>query len=158
VRSLILMDTSAWSFDPDDEERSPLMRAFIGDFDPTGGLPDLTALPNPEDELIAAATPAEWQARKLVLSASFDAYAFKAIGTELLLNSDTMSVRHRLAEITCPVTVIVGELDEPFVSQADDLATEVADGKVIVVPGAYHSPQLTHPDAWLAAVATHLSR
>jgi pimeloyl-ACP methyl ester carboxylesterase len=158
VRSLILMDTSAWAFDPMDEERSPLMHMFINDFDPSGPLPDLSAMPNPEDALIEAATPADWQARKLELSASFDPYAFKAIGIELLLNSEAMSVRHRLHEIACPVTVIVGEHDHPFVDQADDLAAEVADGKVIVIPNAYHSPQLTEPEAWLAAVATHLAR
>lgn len=135
-----------------------MMRMFITDFDPTGPLPDLSAMPNPEDALIEAATPVEWQARKAELSAAFDPYAFKAIGIELLLNSEAMSVRHRLHEIACPVTVIVGEHDHPFVDQADDLASEVADGKVIVIPDAYHSPQLTEPDAWLAAVAAHLAR
>jgi len=26
-----------------------------------------------------------------------------------------------------------------------------------VIEGAYHSPQLTHPDAWRAAVEAHLA-
>ena len=29
---------------------------------------------------------------------------------------------------------------------------------VVVIEGAYHSPQLTHADAWSAAVEAHLAR
>jgi pimeloyl-ACP methyl ester carboxylesterase len=38
------------------------------------------------------------------------------------------------------------------------LAAEVSNGRLVVVKGAYHSPQLTHPDEWRAAVAEHLDR
>ena len=62
------------------------------------------------------------------------------------------SLRADLPSITCPTTVIVGEHDHPLVDQAPDLAAEVADGRLTVIQGAYHSPQLTHPDAWRAAV------
>jgi pimeloyl-ACP methyl ester carboxylesterase len=34
----------------------------------------------------------------------------------------------------------------------------VADGRLVVIDGAYHSPQLTHPDEWRAAVEDHLAR
>jgi hypothetical protein len=37
------------------------------------------------------------------------------------------------------------------------LAGEVADGRLTVVPGAYHSPQLTHAAQWKAAVEAHLA-
>jgi len=50
----------------------------------------------------------------------------------------------------------VGEQDHPLVDQAPDLAAEVANGRLAVIDGAYHSPQLTHREAWLAAVEAHL--
>ena len=40
VRSLILMDTSAWSFVPDDEGVRELVRAFFDGFDPSAGTPE----------------------------------------------------------------------------------------------------------------------
>ena len=61
-------------------------------------------------------------------------------------------------EISCPVTVIVGEHDHPLVDQAPALSAEVADGRLVIIDGAYHSPQLTHPDEWRAAVEAHLTR
>jgi pimeloyl-ACP methyl ester carboxylesterase len=156
VRSLVLMDTSAWSFEPADVERAALIRAFLPELDPAEGLPDIADPTSPEEALIAAATPTEWQARKLEEAAGFDPYALKALGIELLLG-DAISVRDRLPEISCPVTVIAGEHDHPFVDQAADLAAEVADGRVVVIPGAYHSPQLTEPALWRAAVDAHLA-
>lgn len=157
VRSLILMDTSAWSFQPPDPELARMMTSFLEGFDPTRGLPDGSAFANPEDALIAAATPAEWQAIKADMAAAFDPYAFKALGRELF-EPGSASLRDRLGEITCPVTVIVGEHDHPFIGQAPELAAEVADGALNVIAGAYHSPQLTHPDEWIAAVQGHLAR
>ena len=157
IRSLILMDTSAWSFVPTDPEIAELMIAFIDGFDPSGGLPDLSSMEGPENALIAAAAPAEWHAVKDRMAAAFDPFALKALGAQLF-HEGTASVRHRLGEITCPVTVIVGELDHPLVDQAADLAAEVPGGALTVIPGAYHSPQLTHPAEWTAAVEEHLAR
>ena len=157
VRSLILMDTSGWSFRPIDEGVAAMMSAFMAAFDPARGLPDLSSMVCPEDALITAATTSEWQAMKAEMAAAFDPYAMKALGNDLF-NSDLSWVRPRLAEVNCPVTVVVGSNDHPFIDQADDLAAAVVDGRVAVIDGAYHSPQLTHRDAWLQAVTTHLSR
>jgi 3-oxoadipate enol-lactonase len=156
VRSLILMDTSAWSFQPDDRKLWKMMRNFIDNFDPAGGLPDPSLLRQPEDALIDATTPDAWRARKLEVQSGFDPYAFKAIGTELF-TSEGLSVRDRLSEITCPVTVLAGEKDHPLVDQGPELAAEVAHGRLVVIRGAYHSPQLTHPDEWRTAVGEHLA-
>jgi pimeloyl-ACP methyl ester carboxylesterase len=156
VRSLILMDTTAWSFVPDDPQLREMMGGFIESFDPAGGLPDPTSLRQPEDELVEAMTPESWRDRKLELYQLVDPYAFKAIGTELF-SSQELSVRDRLPEISCPVVVLVGENDHPFVDQAPALAAEVAEGSCVVIAGAYHSPQLTHPDEWRAAVTEHLA-
>ena len=157
VRSLILMDTSAWSFMSPSEEIAELMIALVEAYDPADGLPDLSAMANPEAPLIAAAASAEWQTVKQQMAAAFDPYAMKALG-RALFERDGVSVRDRLGEISVPVTVIVGEHDHPFVDQAPELASEVPDGQLTVVAGAYHSPQLTHPSEWTAAVEGHLAR
>ena len=157
VRSLILMDTSGWRFVPDDAAMAELIGGFINGFDPAAGLPVTAGLESPEDRLIADATTPEWQALKEQMATGFDPFAFKALGMELF-GGDHSWIRGRLGEIVCPVTVIVGENDHPFVGQAEDLAAEVADGALTVVPGAYHSPQLTHPAEWTAAVEGHLAR
>jgi pimeloyl-ACP methyl ester carboxylesterase len=155
VRSLVLMDTSGWSFRSLDADVAMFLEAFMQSYDPADGLPDTSVLDGPEAPLIEAATSAEWQRRKLVHGAAFDPYALKALGKELFtMDAD----RARLRAITCPVTVIVGEHDHPFVDQAPELVAAVTDGEMIVIEGAYHSPQLTHPEAWTAAVRRHLTR
>jgi 3-oxoadipate enol-lactonase len=157
VRSLILMDTSAWSFQPPDEEMRKMVTEFVAAFDPARGMPTLE-IRGPEDDLIDAAVPAEWQKEKDEILAGTDAYAFKALGTELWaeVQDGPGSLRSRLSSIACPTTVIVGEHDHSLVDQAPELAAEVGDGRITVIPGAYHSPQLTHPEAWRAAVEAHL--
>ncbi len=42
--------------------------------------------------------------------------------------------------------------------QAPDLAGCFPDGELVSIAGAYHSPQLTHRDEWIAAVEKHLAR
>ncbi len=160
VRSLILMDTSAWSFQPPDEEIRNLVRQFIDSFDPAAGMPSDFSLEGPEDTLIRTTVPAEWVTEKETISAGMDAYALKGLGLELWADAEEGqgSLRSRLAGISCPVTVVVGEHDHPLVDQAPDLTAEVADGRLVVIDGAYHSPQLTHPDEWRAAVEAHLAR
>ncbi len=64
VHSLILMDTSAWSFLPPDEEIRALVRGFINSFDPSRGMPTTLSMGGPEDALIEAHTPAEWRQEK----------------------------------------------------------------------------------------------
>jgi pimeloyl-ACP methyl ester carboxylesterase len=156
VRSLILMDTSAWSFRPEDAGLGAMLAAFLATFDPEGGLPVLGDLNPGEDALIAARTPAGWRERKDALGAAFDPYALKALGEQLF--SGDVSVRDRLEEISCPVTVIAGANDHPFADQAPTLAAELADGQVVILDGAHHSPQLTHAEQWRAAVLGHLAR
>jgi 2-succinyl-6-hydroxy-2,4-cyclohexadiene-1-carboxylate synthase len=158
VSSLILMDTSAWSFMPPDEALRAMVRTYITEFDPSRGMPATLSFGGPEDVLIQAAVPAEWQKEKESIFAGMDAFAVKAFGMALMADvaDGETSLRADLPSIACPMTVIVGEHDHPLVDQAPDLAAEVADGRLAVIDGAYHSPQLTHPGAWRDAVQTHL--
>lgn len=155
LRSLILMDTTAWKFGVDDPEIHAMIEGYfssIGPDTPMGVGPE-----SPETPLIAEATPSEWQARKEELSAAFDPLACRALG--LALFTDQLEqVDHRLGDIDVPVTVIAGEHDHPYVDHAPALAAGVGDGSCEIVDGAYHSPQLTHQQEWLAAVQGHLAR
>jgi pimeloyl-ACP methyl ester carboxylesterase len=159
VSSLILMDTSAWSFLPPDEAIRAMVSTYITEFDPSQGMPTTLSFGSPEDALIEAAVPPEWQQEKEAIFAGMDAYAVKAFGMALMADiaDGETSLRAELPSIACPTTVIVGEHDHPLVDQAPELAAEVADGRLTVIAGAYHSPQLTHPDVWRAAVEAHLA-
>src|ERR1700722_2353382 len=155
VRSLVLMDTSAWSFLPDDEKVRTMIADYMDAFDPARGMPSSFGISGPEDALIEAATTAEWWQRKEELFSGVDAYAVKAFGTELFSGID--SLRPQLPTIGQPTAVIAGSHDHPLVDQAPDLAAEVAHGQLCVIEGAYHSPQLTHPQQWREAVEHHLA-
>jgi pimeloyl-ACP methyl ester carboxylesterase len=159
VSSLVLMDTSAWSFVPPDEGIRAQVRAWIEGFDPARGMPASISMGGPEDGLIEERTPATWQEEKDAIFAGTDPYAVKALGMALMAeiaDGRKTSLRTELPSITCPTSVIAGEHDHPLVDQAAELARLVADGRLTIVPGAYHSPQLTHPDEWAAAVQAHL--
>jgi pimeloyl-ACP methyl ester carboxylesterase len=156
VNSLILMDTSAVGFMPEIDQVRTMVTKVLNDLDPARGIPEDFAIPGPEQALIEAATPAEWQERKKAELATTDPYGIKTLGLAILASND-YSVRPRLGEITCPTTVIVGEHDHPMVDQASDLAAAVAHGHATVIAGAYHSPQLTHPTEWFDAMEAHLA-
>ena len=160
VHSLVLMDTSAWSFVPADENIRALVQAWIEAFDPSLGMPEKLGPFGPEDALVEAAMSSEWLEEKQRIFSDMDAYAVKALGRALMVDMDQgeTSLRAELPSITCPTTVIAGEHDHPLVEQAPELAAEVSDGTLVVIPGAYHSPQLTHPDTWRDSVEEHLAR
>jgi pimeloyl-ACP methyl ester carboxylesterase len=158
VSSIVLMDTSARSFTPTDEDLAAVVHAWIEAFDPAQGMPESMSMGGPEEALIEAATPTEWQEEKAALFAGNDPYAIKALGTALLdVAEGEAAFGSRLPMISCPTTVIAGQHDHPLVDQAPELAAAVADGRLTVIEGAYHSPQLTHREQWTEAVRDHLS-
>ncbi len=157
LRSLVLMDTSAWSFRSADPEISAMLSAFFETYDPARGLPDMEAMRGPEDDLIDERVPQDLRDRRDAMFQRFDPVALRELGWQLF-GEVAPSMRPRLGEIACPVTVVVGSEDHPLVDQAPDLAGEVGDGELVVIDGAYHSPQLTHPVEWLAAIEGHLAR
>ena len=136
-----------------------MLQSWIDAFDPAQGMPPTMSLGGPEDVLIEARTPAAWRAAKDEIFAGMDAYAVKALGLALMgdRDADASSLRAGLPAVRCLTTVIAGEHDHPMVDQAPALATEVANGRLQVIEGAYHSPQLTHAEQWRAAVRAHLA-
>ena len=111
VRSLLLMDTSVWSFLPPDEEIRGLVHGFINGFDPAGGMPATLSMGGPEEALIEASTSDEWRKEKDAIFTGMDPYAVKALGGELLGEAagDDRALRAELPTIDLPTTVIVGD-------------------------------------------------
>ncbi len=157
VRSLVLMDTTAWAFVSLDNPMSQVMGALLEAMNPADGQADLSGFRRPEDPLIQEATPADWQDIKAKQSAAFDPFAMKALGLELF-SPELPSLRDRLGEVRCPTTVLCGNLDEPYIHHAPELAELIPDAKLALIDGAYHSPQLTHQEQWHEIIEDHLRR
>jgi 3-oxoadipate enol-lactonase len=62
-----------------------------------------------------------------------------------------------LARITCPVLVVVGELDEPFLAPSRAMAEAIPDAELVVIADAGHSPQFENPEAWVAVIREFLA-
>jgi 3-oxoadipate enol-lactonase len=58
----------------------------------------------------------------------------------------------RLAEVTIPTLVIVGEQDESFLETSKTMAATIPGARLVVVPDAGHSPQFENPAVWFDAV------
>ena len=68
------------------------------------------------------------------------------------------SVLDELAGLGVPTTIIVGSLDAGFVAPSEQMHAAIDGSVLAVIEGAYHSPQHTHRDEWLAIVRDHLAR
>jgi pimeloyl-ACP methyl ester carboxylesterase len=62
----------------------------------------------------------------------------------------------RLAAVRCPVLVVVGEQDEPFLAVSRQMAETIPDAELVVIADAGHSPQFENPPAWRAALVGFL--
>jgi pimeloyl-ACP methyl ester carboxylesterase len=84
-----------------------------------------------------------------------DAEAFIALGAVLVKHE---SMVHRLAEIRCPTTIIVGEHDAAFLEPSAVMAAQIAGARLVTIADAAHCPQYENAPAWRAAVREHLLR
>ena len=139
VRALVLIDTAA---DVDDPETlagyDGMLAAFNSDDDAVWeavaegvaglilGTPELTAEWIPK-----------WRARR--------GLDIDTPGRALLGRDD---ISHRLGEITCPVLIIHGTADQAITpSRSQHIAEAVGDCRgVVLVDGAAHAPNMSHPD------------
>lgn len=62
-----------------------------------------------------------------------------------------------LASLTCPVLVIVGDQDAPFLDVSHAMARTIPGAELAVIPDAGHSPQVENPDAWILALSGFLA-
>ncbi len=157
VRSLILMDTSAGPFSSPNAPNDVLAQ-FLSGFDPARGLPSIVSEGiGPEQDLIETLLPADFLTERAERSATTDPWAFRALGLQLV-DPNLPSLVPRLGELTLPTSVLAGSLDQPLVALAPAIAEAIPGAELTAIDGAYHSPQLTHPDEWRAALDAHLSR
>ncbi|MEM1333051.1 MAG: alpha/beta fold hydrolase [Actinomycetota bacterium] len=63
----------------------------------------------------------------------------------------------RLAEIDCPMLLVVGEHDEKFRAIAERMTVEALDATLAVVPGCGHSAHLEAPDETAGIIASWLA-
>jgi pimeloyl-ACP methyl ester carboxylesterase len=96
-----------------------------------------------------------WDAWRFPNYHAMDPHAFGALGAALF---DQTPLGARLAEIRCPTLVMVGSGDTGFLAAADELARDIPDARLALIPEAGHQPQLENPAAWLAALGDHLAR
>jgi pimeloyl-ACP methyl ester carboxylesterase len=161
VASLVLMDTAHRA--PDQMPRAPL--AAGGAIARSEGMETLAALlrgragddpsrPEAEQRMERQLGEAFWERRWRRLSA-MDPEAFAVLALELV---DQEPLTEHLGTIRSPTLVIVGEQDAGFLEPAAELAGAIPEARLVVIPGAAHSPQLENPAAWLAAIRDHLQR
>ena len=149
VQGLILIDTQAGQEDP---EKMPFYRQLVGDW-ATNGLSDQTAQ-IVASIVLGAGWPgtAEWVAKwrqwtPANLLASFACLA------------ERDDIHDRLSEINVPALVIHGGADAAIpIAKAEALTEGLPQAELVVVPGAGHAANLTHPEPVNFAIERFLSR
>jgi 3-oxoadipate enol-lactonase len=157
VHSLVLMDTSPGmppSIDPE-------LASFAADVALTDGMTVLRELLDETDTLGSVADKrvrrerpgyTEFNARKW---ADVAPAAYAGLMRSMIHQPDQLAEMHAIA---CPTLVLVGEEDEHFVPAAGAMLEVLPDARLVVVPGAGHSPQFEGPDAYFSRVDQHLRR
>jgi pimeloyl-ACP methyl ester carboxylesterase len=154
VRSLVLMDTAGAAMRGIPPE---LIEATVA----KGRAEGMAAVAETMRQMLAAAPMPEGSRDRILERlvhklSKMDVEAFDALGRAL---GEYPSMLERLgAEVTVPVTVIVGADDVGLRPAADALHEAIPGSSLVVIPYAAHSPQDENPAAWLAALRTHLAR
>ena len=81
-----------------------------------------------------------------------DAQAFADLTDELSRHD----VEAELDGIDCPVTIMVGEHDDPFVDPSRRMAEAIPNARLEVIADAAHSPQYENAQAWMKVINEHL--
>ena len=149
VQGLILIDTQAGQEDP---EKMPYYRQLLDDW-ATNGLSDQTA------HIVAAiilgeAWPgtADWVAKWRQFTPANLTAAFTCL-------AQRDDIHDRLSEIKVPALIVHGDDDNAIpLATAQRLAKGLPQTELVVIPGAGHAANLTHPEAVNAAIEQFLSR
>jgi pimeloyl-ACP methyl ester carboxylesterase len=156
VDALVMMDTSAGPIPGFD----PSLLDIACDVALTEGkqaLKDLldfaSALETPAYKRVLAGRPGypEFEARKW---AGMSEIMWGTIARELAYQRDDLPA---MAQLTCPVLIIVGEQDEPFVVASRLMVETIPGAELVTIPNAGHSPQFENPEAWISALTGFLS-
>lgn len=156
LRSLILMST--WADPPDENPGDIDMLLAMPNAEAAAAWQRRPAEPTtPETELISRRWGRDWLDTNATENSRVDPMAVIQLAREFR-KDDRTPLLSATAAIDSPTTVIVGALDSAFVGPSRRLAATIADAKLVVIGGAYHSPQLTHPEEWRDIVRQHLER
>lgn len=156
--SLVLMDTSAAGPDMPIEFTDEIAEMIFGPVR-EGGLDAFrkwsSSRESPERDLFIATKGQDWLDRN-----EDERYAVLDPNVVLFMGPQVFghkSVLDRLGSLAVPTTIIVGSNDVAFVRPSKAMNEVIPESELVVIEGAYHSPQHTHPDEWIAAVEAHLS-
>ena len=84
-----------------------------------------------------------------------DPAAFVQLGKALGEQDD---LTHQLPSLTIPVSVIVGEDDQPFVEPSKTMAALIPHASLHLIANAGHSPQYENRSGWRGAIEAHLTQ
>lgn len=157
VERLVLMDTHHGPVEGIDRELAEVAIG-VARTDGIDRLADLLAavqspLGTPADQRLRAERPgyAEFGDRKMRASSP---HMYAAMAIEMFEQADRLD---RLAQVTVPVLVVVGDQDEPFLPASHRMAEAIPGAALAVIDDAGHSPQFEAPEAWWDAVTGFLS-
>ena len=153
LRGLVLMDTSHGSVEGIDPELVEFAQGVARNQGIEAVADILAEMESPLDtpahlRLLAEREGyAEFGDRKLRASS---AAMYAAMVGELTAQEDRLNA---LRGLTVPTLVLVGDLDRPFLDDSERLRAAIPGARLVVVPGAGHSPQFEAPDVWWGAVS-----
>ncbi len=95
-----------------------------------------------------------WRRIELKLT-QMDPEAWISLSEEV---AQQQSLLEKIAAISAPTTVIVGEHDTPFVEPSARMAKIIPNARLETIPLAAHCPQYENAHAWRRAIDAHLAR
>jgi pimeloyl-ACP methyl ester carboxylesterase len=156
VEALVMMDTSPGpipGFDPELMEIAATHALTEGKDSLRELLEFAKSLNTPAYERCLDERPgfAEFEAKKWD---DLSEVMWAAMVRELANQTDDLDAMRAL---TCPVLVIVGEQDKPFVGVSRKMAAAIPNATLVVVPDAGHSPQFENAAVWIDALTKFLA-
>jgi pimeloyl-ACP methyl ester carboxylesterase len=157
IEAFIMMDTSLGpipGFDPALMDAAAEVAVTRGK-DALKELLDLApVLMSPAYERVLAERPGyqEFQDKKW---ADLSPVMWGTMVTELGHQSDDLAAV--AAVLDCPLLILVGEQDKPFVTASRLAAEAIPSAQLVILPDAGHSPQFENPQAWYDAFNGFLS-
>ena len=148
VRALVLIDTQAM---PEDPAKMPGYQAMLQDWT-SNGLSDQTAAII-ESIILGEQWPgaAAWRAKWKNAAAGDLLQSFQTLGTR-----DDIS--EQMGRIAVPTLVLHGDSDHAIeLPRAKAMADAIPNAKLVLVPGAGHASNLTHPHVVNPAIETFLA-
>ena len=156
LTALVLMDAS-----PDRVDVDPSLVDLACEVAATQGMPSLLELQRelggPLDTETSLRLHRERPGWRELQDQKFLSCSPEMYVTMARLLTTSPSRADRLARLDVPTLVLVGEHDVLLRAPSDRLADAIPGAKLVVIPGAGHSPQIEAPTAWFEAVTDFLA-